>query len=31
MSNNRDNDPDQDVGGALDRWLGAAANLAVSY
>lgn len=31
MSNNRDNDPAQDVGGALDRWLGAAANLAVSY
>lgn len=31
MTNLRDGDPNQDVGGALDRWMGAAANLAVSY
>lgn len=31
MSNNRDSDPEQDVGGALDRWLGAAASLGVMY
>jgi hypothetical protein len=31
MSNNRDGDPNQDVGGALDRWLGTSAALAVAY
>ena len=31
MSNLRDMDPAQDVGGALDRWLGTSASLAVLY
>jgi len=31
MSNMRDADPNQDVGGALDRWLGTSASLAVNY
>jgi hypothetical protein len=31
MSNMRDADPGQDVGGAVDRWLGTAADLAVVY
>ncbi|MEZ4402239.1 MAG: hypothetical protein R3B06_19600 [Kofleriaceae bacterium] len=31
QSSLRDGSPEQDVGGAIDRWLGAAANLAIVY
>ena len=32
QTNSRDGDPDsQDVGGALDRWIGGSASLTVAY